>query len=108
LKWSCRNQHGVRYSVGQTAAEGRSLLKVSCRSLYRASAWGWNGTATPSAATLSRYLPSGFLHRPVRSGLPSAVFGKGAERFGLPPGKRGVLGSGTFTHCANNTAIIAR
>ena len=47
-------------------------------------------------ATLSSNRPSGFLQIPVRSGLPSAVFGAGAVRLGLPLGVRGVLGNGTF------------
>jgi hypothetical protein len=35
------------------------------------------------------YLPCGLPH-PERSGLPSEVRGAGAERFGLPSGRRGM------------------
>src|SRR2546427_6321757 len=37
---------------------------------------------------------------PDRSGLPSAVFGTGADRFGLPSGVRGIPGVVYFSHCA--------
>src|SRR5438094_974183 len=90
---------------GKQRPEGRSLLKFSCRSLYSASAHGWKGTWTPSAVMLFRYLPSGFLQIPVRSGLPSGVFGTGAVRLGFPSGVRGVFGSGTFTHWRKRIAI---
>src|SRR2546428_13560466 len=83
---------------GKQRPEGRSLLKFSCRSLYSASAHGWKGTGIPSAATLFKYLPSGFLQIPVRSGLPSRVLGAGAVRLGLPAAVRGMFGKGTFTH----------
>src|SRR5882762_8795255 len=53
----------------------------------------------------ARYLPSGFLQIPVRSGLPSGVFGTGAVRLGFPSGVRGVFGSGTFTHWRTRIAI---
>src|SRR5262249_48247256 len=36
---------------------------------------------------------------PDKSGLPSAVRGAGAERFGLPSGKRGTPGVGWLIHC---------
>src|SRR5207247_7110648 len=55
-----------------------------------------------------RYLVSGFLQIPVRSGLPSAVLGAGAVRFGFPLGRRGVFGSGTFTHCADAAPDMTR
>src|SRR6476659_5037171 len=34
------------------------------------------------------------LQTPVRSGLPSSAFGAGADRFGLPSGRRGSPGVG--------------
>ena len=52
-----------------------------------------------------RYLPSAAFHIPVRSGLPSGVLVMGAVRFGLPFGKRGVLGNGMFTHWRRTIAI---
>src|SRR5580658_8024242 len=42
----------------------------------------------------------GTSHRPVKSGLPSAVRGAGAERFGLPSAVRGMPGVGCCNHCA--------
>src|SRR5262252_3355231 len=39
-------------------------------------------------------------HTPERSGLPSGIFGAGADRFGLPSGVRGIPESGYFSHCA--------
>src|SRR6266849_5897946 len=54
-----------------------------------------------SAAIFRRYgLFIGPRQMPERSGLPSAVFGAGAERFGLPSGKRGTPGVAKLIHCA--------
>src|SRR5688572_21405380 len=39
---------------------------------------------------------------PDRSGLPSAVRGAGAERFGLPSGPFGTFGVGCNGHCADS------
>src|SRR6185369_12239340 len=52
-----------------------------------------------------RYRPSATRHTPVRSGFPSALFGAGADKLGLPSGVRGVLGNCRFTHCANKIAM---
>jgi hypothetical protein len=44
---------------------------------------------------LTRAMPSVYLvtaHKPDKSGLPSAVLGAGAARFGLPSGSRGTPG----------------
>src|SRR5690348_14097277 len=41
---------------------------------------------------------------PVRSGLPSGVFGAGAVRFGLPSAVRGTPGVGYAGHWANSAA----
>src|SRR5207249_3488742 len=48
--------------------------------------------------------PSGLsiCHRPVTSGLPSAVRGAGAVRFGLPSAVRGMPGVGRCNHCASS------
>ena len=54
-----------------------------------------------------RYFASVTLQTPVKSGLPSRVFGTGAVRLGLPLGRRGVFGNGIFTHCANAAEFIA-
>src|SRR5438105_6017961 len=54
------------------------------------------------------------IHSPDSDGLPSAFFGAGADRFGLPSGSRGMPGVGYLIHCAatgtavaTNTAAIA-
>src|SRR5438093_13202872 len=39
-------------------------------------------------------------HMPLRSGLPSAVRGAGADRFGLPSAARGTPGVGYSSHWA--------
>src|SRR5215470_12999246 len=41
-------------------------------------------------------------HRPVRSGLPSAVCGAAAVRFGLPSAVRGMPAVGRCNHCAES------
>src|SRR5712671_3181427 len=43
-------------------------------------------------------------HRPVKSGLPSAVFGTGAARLGLPSAVLGRFAVGYFNHCAEAAA----
>src|SRR5947207_13979980 len=45
---------------------------------------------------------------PVMSGLPSAVFGAGADRFGLPSGVRGIPGVGYLIHCADTDTVVSR
>src|SRR5215813_10931048 len=81
-------------------AVGSSLLLVSRRCLYKASAQGWYGTSSgfKSFAMLPTY-PGPGIHSPVMSGLPSAFFGAAAERFGLPSGVRGIPAVGYFNHC---------
>ena len=61
-----------------------------------------------SAARFCKYLPSTVRHRPDKSGLPSAAFGAGADKIGLPSGVRGVFGSVTVTHCANAAVLMAQ
>jgi hypothetical protein len=50
--------------------------------------------------------PGPGIHSPERSGFPSAVFGAGAERFGLPSGIRGIPAVGYFNHCGADEAAI--
>src|SRR5262245_25476580 len=52
------------------------------------------------------YLAKILCQRPVRSGLPSAVRGAGAARFGLRSGVRGMPGAGYFIHCASSGVVI--
>src|SRR5438128_6314185 len=67
---------------------------------------GWRSPGLRSA-TLPMAL-SGLIHchRPERSGLPSAVRGAGAVRFGLASGVRGMPGVGYFSHCAASGVVI--
>src|SRR5215510_7470507 len=52
------------------------------------------------------YLAKILCQRPVRSGLPSAVRGAGAARFGLRSEVRGMPGAGYFIHCASSGVVI--
>src|SRR5215510_13592143 len=45
-------------------------------------------------------------HNPDISGWPSAVFGAGADRFGLPSGVRGIPAVGYLSHCGVGDAAI--
>src|SRR5205814_4189614 len=47
-------------------------------------------------------------HIPAKSGLPSAVLGAGASRFGVPLVLRGAPAVGYFSHCANTGVEIAQ
>src|SRR5262249_2034602 len=47
------------------------------------------------------------VHKPARSGLPSAVRGAGAVRFGLPSAVRGRPGVRYCAHCAASGVTIA-
>src|SRR2546426_12287743 len=58
-----------------------------------------------SFAIFPTYPPPG-IQSPDRTGLPSAVFGTGAERFGFPSGVRGMPAVGYFTHCAAASAVM--
>src|SRR5947209_13238439 len=57
---------------------------------------------------LLSYLAKILCHRPERSGLPSAVRGAGAVRFGLRSGVRGMPGVGYFSHCAARGVVIPK
>jgi hypothetical protein len=46
--------------------------------------------------------------RPDKSGLPSAVRGAGALRFGLPSAECGTPGVGYFNHWADEDALATR
>src|SRR5438128_233956 len=55
------------------------------------------------------YFGAILLHTPERSGLPSAVRGAAAVRFGFPPAARGMPGVAWFSHCAESGyAMIAK
>src|SRR5205814_8840240 len=47
-------------------------------------------------------------HIPEKSGLPSAVLGAGASRFGVPLVLRGTPALGYFSHCATTDVAIAQ
>src|SRR3954467_15844745 len=49
---------------------------------------------------LSKQSQFAVIHRPEKSGWPSAAFGAGAVRFGLPSAVLGTFGVGYFNHCA--------
>src|ERR1700686_359976 len=55
-----------------------------------------------------KYLTPAVSQMPDRSGLPSAVFGAGADRFGFPSGVRGTPGVGEFSHCAESGTHVER
>src|SRR5437660_4211434 len=76
--------------------------------LKKASAQGKAGADVPSAARFSRYLPVAACQSPERSGLPSGVFGAGAEKFGLPSAVRGIPAGRAFGHCADKGTQAAR
>src|SRR6202161_986034 len=62
-----------------------------------------------SAAKFMVYLtPLGCCQIPDRSGLPSAAFGAGAVRFGLPSAVRGIPGDGIFSHWAETGTVMRR
>ena len=75
---------------GRQRLLGSSFPKFATRSLYTASAHGWNGTSFTSAAMLMRYLRPGTCQMPDRSGWPLAFRGVGAAMFALPFGRRGM------------------
>src|SRR2546425_6706439 len=63
--------------------------------------------SAPALLRSRNHLSSGPLQIPDRSGLPSGVFGAGAERFALPSGIRGIPGVGYCTHCAEAGTNVA-
>src|SRR6188474_3824875 len=73
-----------------------------------ACAAGRIGISTPSAPMSASSLVFVVCQIPERSGLPSAVRGAGAERFGRPSGKRGIPGVGYLIHCADTAFETAR
>src|SRR6266853_2133929 len=80
-------------------SDGWPFARFSVRSVERAAAQGSMETVAPSARS-ARCLLSAATQIPDRSGLPSGIFGAGAERFGFPSGVRGTPGVGDF-HCAD-------
>src|SRR4030095_15087086 len=92
---------------GHPIVPGSSLPRSSMRCLNNAFAQGWISPGCKSAAMLPTYPAGVFIaHRPDRSGLPSAVFGAGADRFGLPSAVRGMPAVGCLSHCAAGAAPI--
>src|SRR5580692_2554789 len=88
---------------------GSSLPRFPRRRLYNSSAHGWISEGFNPAAMFARWPGPAFsIHRPERSGLPSAVRGAGAVRFGLPSAVRGMPGVGRLSHCAATGLLIAR
>src|SRR5215470_3552811 len=75
---------------------GRVLKKSSAR--RRATSFAHGDMSLGSA--LGWLICNGAFHKPVKSGLPSAVRGAGAVRFGLPSVVRGIPGVGRFNHWA--------
>src|SRR5580692_9070918 len=84
---------------------GSSLPRFPRRRLYNSSAHGWISEGFNPAAMFARWPGPAFsIHRPERSGLPSAVRGAGAVRLGLPSAVRGMPGVGRLSHCAASGA----
>src|SRR5881409_2149348 len=79
---------------------GESFCRSSARCRTKDSAQGWISPGFRSAATLRSYFSELLCQIPDKSGLPSAVRGAGAARFGLPSALRGMPGVGYFSHCA--------
>src|SRR5262245_5324365 len=116
--------------VGLQRADGDSLPWLSSLCINSALAHGWNGTSScfRSAATLLKYAENRIFSTfwrnwfgsgsasqvPDKSIFPSAVFGAGAERSGLPSDVLGKELRGSFIHCGeaaetkNNTTTEAR
>lgn len=103
---------------GRQLAEGRSAIKFACRCLYNSAAAGSRGGIVSPGRMKSARLgpiakPAEFTrcttlrlrcHKPVRFGFPSADFGTGALRSGLPSDVRGIPGVGYLIHCAEAVA----
>src|ERR1700688_3168823 len=101
--WMILNGGGAPLTLGtpggrQFAVDSSPECDPSARSSASALAQGWNGTSPGlrSTARLTTYLLPLGSQIPDRSGCPSGDRGAGAERFGLPFGKRGIAGGGTF------------
>src|SRR5213078_367143 len=86
---------------------GESFCRSSARCRTKDSAQGWISPGFRSAATLRSYFSELLCQIPDKSGLPSAVRGAGAARFGLPFGVRGMPGVGYFSHCAASVVVSA-
>src|SRR5688572_24798509 len=99
---------GVRSSartgrpVGRQRALGSSFDCVARRSLKIFLPSALNGMVSPFLTACARSNTArDACQIPERSGLPSAVFGAGALRFGEPSGSRGIPGVLYPCHCAN-------
>src|SRR6266481_8645583 len=68
---------------------------------------GWRSPGLRSATLPTAVSGLSHCHRPVRSGLPSAVRGAGAVRFGLPSAVRGMPDVGRVTHWAESGVLSA-
>ena len=108
--------------IGRQSASGLSFWFSARRFFTRSAAQGVNGSPSLNPAPTSRNVATGgpsaggvgagaacprcppaartLVHMPDRSGLPSANFGAGAVRFGLPSGVLGVFAAGYGGHCA--------
>src|SRR4029450_336706 len=111
--------------IGRQSASGLSLLLSALRLSLSSLAHDWNGNppSTPAPISRNKRGPFGeppvgkgapgvlsiwaissrqprFSHIPVRSGLPSAVFGAGALRSGCPFGSLGTPAVGERGHWA--------
>src|SRR5688500_967495 len=94
--------------VGRQRALGSSFDCVARRSskIFRPSAV--NGIVSPFFTACARSNTAReACQMPDRSGLPSAVFGAGAERFGEPSGSREMPGVLYPCHCADAEALNA-
>src|SRR5262250_62268 len=63
---------------------------------------GWRSPGLRSKTLPMALSGLNICHRPVRSGLPSALRGTGAVRFGLPSTVRGMPGVRCSNHCAES------
>src|SRR5437016_6708905 len=106
--------------MGRQCASGLSLLLSAIRFFSRSAAHGVSGNPSLKVEPMFRNVASGGPEEgwggggaprcpvgaprqtPEKSGLPSAVFGAGAARFGSPPGVLGTMDAGYGGHCAKS------
>src|SRR6185295_18867773 len=107
--------------IGRQFASGLSLVPLALRCFKSSAAHGLNGRPSLNPAPTLPNVEAGgspggetgggatfppwnhaLSQSPVKSGLPSAVRGAGASRFGLPSGVRGTPRVGYDGHCADS------